>query len=175
MSRGVELRGVVVTTLSLLFIVAVLEYLSSPTLKISFMQLLVRQPRRHPVLGREFGSISITRIRDAFWRLRYTISGVFLGYVLMDGYRWSVGLVSWVLYIVPPYIPNSRLHNQKVSWVYRWEFKYLVGYLSDRYMIQYGGLYYVCFWLILQAKSFVLFWVVVFELLQCQVLIPYLP
>ena len=32
----------------------------------------------HPVLGREFGSIAIARITDAFRRLRYTISGVFL-------------------------------------------------------------------------------------------------
>ena len=62
------------------FIVAVLEYLSffSPTSKISFMQLLVRLLRRHPVLGWEFGSIAITRITDAFRRLRYTISEGFL-------------------------------------------------------------------------------------------------
>ena len=60
------------------FIVAVLEYLSFADIEISFMQLLVRSPRRHPVLGQEFGSIAITRITDAFRRLRYTISGVFL-------------------------------------------------------------------------------------------------
>ena len=60
------------------FIVAVLEYLSFADIEISFMQLLVRSPRRHPVVGWEFGSIAITRITDAFRRLRYTISGVFL-------------------------------------------------------------------------------------------------
>ena len=49
----------------------------------------------------------------------------FLGYVLTVGYNWSIGLVSYVIYIVPPYIPDTRLHKQKVSGVYRWEFKQL--------------------------------------------------
>ena len=61
MSWGVELRGVVVTILSLQF----WNTLVSPTSKNSFMQLLVRSPRRHPVLGQEFGSIAITRITHA--------------------------------------------------------------------------------------------------------------
>jgi len=52
------------------FIVAVLEYLSFADIEISFMQLLVRSPRRPPVLGREFGSIAITCITDVFQRLR---------------------------------------------------------------------------------------------------------
>ena len=60
------------------FIVAVLEYLSFADIEISSRQLLVRSPRRHPVLGREFRSIAITRITDAFRRLRYTISKGFL-------------------------------------------------------------------------------------------------
>ena len=69
------------------FIVADLEYLSSPTLKISFMQLLVRKHRCYPVLRwvREYchdlynGCFSKVEVDD-FRR--------FLGYVLKDGYSW---------------------------------------------------------------------------------------
>ena len=59
----------------------------------------------------------------------------FLGFVLTDGYSWSVGLITCVIYIVPPCIPNTRLHNQKVLGVFRLEFKYLLGYLSHRCMM----------------------------------------
>ena len=76
-----------------------------------------------PSTGKEFGSIATSHISDAFQRSRYSIFGVFHGYVLTDGYSWSLGLVSCVIYIVPPCIPNTRLHNQKVSGVNRWELK----------------------------------------------------
>ena len=59
------------------------------------MQLLVRSPRRHPVLGREFGSIVITRITDAFSKVEVHDFRRFLGYVLTDGYNLDVGIVSF--------------------------------------------------------------------------------
>ena len=80
----------------------------------------------------------------------------FLGYVLTDGHNWSVGLVSCVIYIVPPCIPNTRLHNQKVSGVYRWEFKYHVGILSNRHMIRYG-VYHMFVPAYSTSQSFILF------------------
>ena len=41
----------------------------------------------------------------------------FLGYVLMDGYSLDVGIVSLGEIYCFPCIPNTRLHNQKVSGV----------------------------------------------------------
>ena len=55
----------------------------------------------------------------------------------------------WCCTIVPVWAPPRKLRTKSLS--------------------------YVCFRLILQAKSFVLFWVVVFELLRCQVLIHTFP
>ena len=37
-----------------------------------------------------------------------------------------------------PCIPNTWLHNQNVLGVYKWELKYIIGYLSNRHMIRYG-------------------------------------
>ncbi len=133
MSRGVELWCVVVIILSLQF----WNTWVSPTSKISFMQLLVRSPQRHPVLGREFGSIAITCITDAFRRLRYRFPKV--SWLCVDGWiQLDVGIASLGEILCFPCIPNTWLHNRKVSGVYKWEFKYLVGYLSNRHMIRYG-------------------------------------
>ena len=96
------------------FIVAVLEYLSFADIENLFYAVVGEITSTSPSTG-EFGSIAIARVTDAFRRLRYTISGVFLGYVLTDGYSLDVGIVSfgWDIYCFP-YIPNTRLHNQKV-------------------------------------------------------------
>ena len=54
--------------------------------------------------------------------------------------RWiqlDVGIVSLGEILCFPCIPNTRLHNQKVLGVYRCEFKYHVGILSNRHMIRY--------------------------------------
>ena len=59
------------------FIVAVLEYLSFADIENLFYAVVGEITSMSPSTG-EFGSIVITRITDAFRRLRYTISGVFL-------------------------------------------------------------------------------------------------
>ena len=41
-------------------------------------------------------------------------------------------------YILCLHVSPTPDCNQKVSWGFRWEFKYLVGYLSNRHMIRYG-------------------------------------
>ena len=73
MSRGVELRGVVVTILSLQFP----EYLSFADIENLFYAVVGEITSTPPSTG-ECGSIAIARITDAFRRLRYTIYGVFL-------------------------------------------------------------------------------------------------
>ena len=55
------------------------------------------------------------------------------GWIQLD-----VGFASLGEILCFPCIPNTWLHNQKVSGVYKWEFKYIVGYLSNRHMIRYG-------------------------------------
>ena len=59
------------------FIVAVLEYLSFVDIKNLFYAVVGEITSTSPSTG-EFGSIAITRITDAFRRLRYTISEGFL-------------------------------------------------------------------------------------------------
>ena len=83
----------------------------------------------------------------------------FLGYVLTDGYNLDVGIVGLGEIYCFPCIPNTRLHNQKVSGVYRWEFKELLEYLSDKCMIwDWVNLYHMyLFRLISASQSFVLF------------------
>ena len=59
------------------FIVAVLEYLSFADIENLFYAVVGEITSTSPSTG-EFGSIAITRITDAFRRLRYTISEGFL-------------------------------------------------------------------------------------------------
>ena len=61
MSWGVDLRGVVV---------AILEYLSFADIENLFYAVVGEITSTPPSTGREFRSISITRITDAFRRLR---------------------------------------------------------------------------------------------------------
>ena len=59
------------------FIVAVLEYLSFADIENIFYAVVGEITSTPPSIG-EFRSIAIARITNAFQRLRYTISGVFL-------------------------------------------------------------------------------------------------
>ena len=59
------------------FIVAILEYLSFADIENLFYAVIGEITSTPPSTG-EFGSIAIARITDAFQRLRYMISGVFL-------------------------------------------------------------------------------------------------
>src|SRR3954470_13173688 len=62
-----------------------------------------------------------------------------VSWLCVEGWiQLDLGIVSLGDIFCVPCIPNTRLHNQKVSGVYKWEFKYLVGYLSNRHMIRYG-------------------------------------
>ena len=62
-----------------------------------------------------------------------------VSWLCVDGWiQLDLGISSLGDIFCVPCIPNTRLHNQKVSGVYKWEFKYLVGYLSNRHMIRYG-------------------------------------
>ena len=62
-----------------------------------------------------------------------------VSWLCVDGWiQLDLGIVSLGEIYCVPCIPNTRLHNQKVSGVYKWEFKYLVGYLSNTHMIRYG-------------------------------------
>ena len=72
MSRGVELRGCRHN-----FIVAVLEYLSFADIENLFYAVVGEITSTSSSTG-EFESMAITRITDAFQRLRYTISEGFL-------------------------------------------------------------------------------------------------
>ena len=59
------------------FILTVLEYLSFADIENLFYAVVGEITSMPPSTG-EFGSIAISRITDAFWRLRYTISESFL-------------------------------------------------------------------------------------------------
>ena len=72
MSRGVELRGVVITILSLQSIHELAD------IKNLFYAVSGEITSTPPSTGREFRSIATSSITDASRRLRYTISGVFL-------------------------------------------------------------------------------------------------
>ena len=66
--------------LSSQFIVVVLEYLSFADIENHFYAVVGEITSTPPSTGREFGSIAIARITDAYQRLRYTISE---GYLVM--------------------------------------------------------------------------------------------
>ena len=72
----------------------------------------------------------------------------FLGYVLTDGYSLDVGIVSLGEIYCFPCIPNTWLHNQKVSGVYRWDSS-SSSISSRRYL--------VCDWVILTTYLFQLY------------------
>ena len=60
-------------------------------------------------------------------------------WLCVDGWiQLDLGIASLGDIFCVPCIPYTRLHNQKVLGVYKWEFKYHVGYLSNRHMIRYG-------------------------------------
>ena len=86
MSRGVELRGVVVTN----FIVAVLQYLSlvSPTSKISFMQFVGEITSTPPSTGAGVQEYCHNFYNGCFSKVEVDDFRRFLGYVLKDGYSW---------------------------------------------------------------------------------------
>ena len=62
-----------------------------------------------------------------------------VSWLCVEGWiQLDVGIVSLGEILCFPCIPNTWLHNQNVSGVYKWEFKYHVGILSNRHMIWYG-------------------------------------
>ena len=105
------------------FIVAVLEYLSFADIKNLFYAVVGEITSTPPSTGAGVWEYCHNSYNGCFSKVDVNDFRRFLGYVLTDGYNWSVGLVSCVIYTVPPCIPNTRLHNQKVSGVNRWEFK----------------------------------------------------
>jgi hypothetical protein len=105
------------------FIVAVLEYLSFADIENLFYAVVGEITSTPPSTGAGVREYCHNSYNGCFSKVEVSDFRRFLGYVLTDGYNWSLGIVSCVIYIVPLCIPNTRLHNQKVSGVYRWEFK----------------------------------------------------
>ena len=62
-----------------------------------------------------------------------------VSWLCVEGWiQLDVGIVSLGEILCFPCIPNTWLHNQNFLEVYKWEFKYHVGYPSNRHMIRYG-------------------------------------
>ena len=82
-----------------------------------------------------------------------------VSWLCVDGWiQLDVGIVSLGEIYCFPYIPNTWLHNQKVSGVYRWDSS-SSSTSSRRYLVcDWVILTTYLFRLILQAKSFVLFY-----------------
>ena len=104
------------------FIVEILEYLSFADIENLFYAVVGEITSTPPSTGAGVREYCHSSYNGCFSKVEVHDFRSFLGYVLTDGYSWSVGLVSCVIYIVPSCIPNTRLHNQKVLGVYRWEF-----------------------------------------------------
>ena len=106
------------------FIIAVLEYLSFADIENLFYAVVGEITSTPPSTGAGVREYCHNSYNGCFSKVEVHDFRRFLGYVLTDGYSLDVGIVSlgWDIYCFPC-IPNTRSHNQKISGVYKWEFK----------------------------------------------------
>ena len=100
------------------FIVAVLKYLSFADIENLFYAVIGEITSTPPSTGAGVREYCHNSYNGCFSKFEVLDFRSFLGYVLTDGYSLDVGIVSFGLDIYCfPCIPNTILHNQKVSGV----------------------------------------------------------